>query len=478
MEDNVIFQAGAKSNMTYLFLLLSFLLGGCITAYPAPNGTISDCAQLVEDNYFNKRKDRYSQAELDAIETIPDLVRDFRTLPPKKPIIIRYSDGGELVNRCDYSAALHAVRSTELADTEPVLVIVYIHGWRIDSGQREKVWYNFPDQVPSDEIQNGDAQGADLEKFDLFLEDLRARISMRSDDEPKPNVLGVFVSWKGGTKIPGVDYLSFWNRGGGADRLGRSGQLSRLFGALENITQSDDQIVYIGHSYGARILYSTVTDRLTYDVQDAYKGDIYELVERDRNLIVLINPAMEAAPYKTIDEFRFANRFSSGQPPLMLLLQSQSDWPNRTYFPLGNAIALRLSKAERQSVGHWEAFHTHALNPSESLPQLTESNTNLPPWYDSLCIEGFCLDRVDNRIAQQSPFLVVDTSSELLRGHGWFSQGSRNLHFSEWLAGFLDRHSCEIENRRNFKRLNGLRNTDNPETSDACETIARQQFSR
>ncbi len=435
----------------YASILAMLLLPGCITSYQSPNGTIPNCSEFVESSFFKKRELKYDADELAAIQKIPWEVQDYEAEPPKSPIIIRYSDGGELVNRCDYSAALYAARSTLNEPSVPTVFVVYVHGWRIDSGPRNKLWYNFPDHVPQDALTAQEPQGGDLESFDAFLGELREKMGTRERSEQKPNVVGIFVSWKGGTKIPVLDYLSFWNRGAGADRLSRSGQLSRLFGALENIKKPNDQIIYIGHSFGARILYSTVADRLTYDVQQAYndEANTYDLITRNRDLVLLINPAMEAAPNKTIDEFRFANTFHADQAPLMMLLQSQTDWPNQSLFPLGNALALRLSKAERQSAGFWKPFRTHALRNIEESQVASSARDEDSPWYDGLCIQRYCLDRDDDWSglpAKNSPFLVVDVPASLLHLHGWFQVGERNRYFSDWLARFLDRHNCEVEN--------------------------------
>lgn len=467
----------------------ALLLPGCMTAYQAPAPTLSGCNEFMDylrdepQGVFKKYKDRVGEGvDVDA--------RTFMTKTPDKPIIVRYSDSGEISNRCDYSAALFSALYEDpdiAADKQSNLIVVYVHGWRNHSGDHDKVFYNFADldvpgkgKVFADQlVTDDDAKGHDYAYFSKFVEDLRVRTNAKASAGQHKNVIGIFVSWKGGTNVPVADFLSFWDRGAAADRLARSGSLPRLFGALESVRGEEDQIVFIGHSFGGRILYNVVEDRLIHDVQGAYKTDgTYDLIERNKDLVFLINPAFEAAVYKSIDEFRYENEFQKDQPPLIVTVTSKDDWANRLMFPAGQVVAAQAGASERRAVGFWNDFVTHSLCLEGEACYPSDAPVKKAYWYDNTCDEGVCLWRsevIEAKLARQredyvrrvteaggkpprrgiysdpqpSPFLFVQTEENILEGHGWFREGlltdgPANERFSDWMVEFISEHNCRM----------------------------------
>ena len=62
-----------------------------------------------------------------------------------------------------------------------------------------------------------------------------------------------------------LDYLTFWSRKSAADQISQWGHSTAFIGAVSSIVRSSDlapnqsQIVLVGHSLGARILFSAVS---------------------------------------------------------------------------------------------------------------------------------------------------------------------------------------------------------------------------
>ncbi len=489
------FQIGRLPSKLLFVLCIGLYLSGCITAYEAPQEQVSDCGKFLDyieknsNGQFRKQRSKVREYKdsLDQETNYWDLPKAYRSDGPNKPIIVRYSDSGELVNRCDYAAALYAAQNHQ--DGASNLIVVYVHGWRIHSGPKGKTFYNFSDTsyptghaaFAADEIDSRDPMGQDYAGFSRFINNLQEEATLRTKSPgEKKNVIGVFISWKGGTQIPIIDHLSFWNRGGAADRISRSGNLPRLFGALENIRRDEDQIVYLGHSYGARILYNVVEDRLIHEVQDAYVDadknkrdefliDSYEYLDRNKDLVFLINPAFEASLYKSVDAFRYENWFQKEQPPLMVVVTSKDDWANRTFFPLGQVAALRWQKAIRRPVGFLKEFDTHRLCRAPHKCSVSFEDVNMEYWYDDWCDNdhnGVCIvkgvataprpkspqEDKYTPVPKPTPFLFVRAEKDVLTGHGWLSVKPRedgrrepeNEAFADWLKAFIADHNCRM----------------------------------
>ena len=402
--------------------LIMMLPAGCLTAYRPPAENIYTCEDFeANPKVIKKMADEGVTGSL--LEANLGFQYDAKRAP--NAIILRYAEGGQLVNRCDYSRVLRVIQNTQKSKT----VVVYVHGWRNDSGQKDELLYNYRggDYTPQ-------SMGGDLKSFNEFLGRLR------NEDNERP-VIGIFVSWKGGTGIPVLETLSYTNRRNGADKIGNAGGLPRLMGAIANISKAQEtmdpkcaqkknltdecvvnQLIYIGHSFGARILYKAVVDDMIVNTQLEHPSDPYNssgpaqlslcdrqerfnVISSTADLVVLLNPAFEAASYQALNEFRYADRcFSEDQQPLM-------DCP----------VQRRLSE----------------LPISNSTPEL----------YNGYCLNGISLEYepsasdVSTGQMRLSPFLVITADDTVLDGHGWYSgRENKNDDFKAWLVGYLSQY--------------------------------------
>lgn len=440
---------GTYRSLVLVFALVS--LSGCLTAYRPPDENIYSCKQYEEALAVEIEAaglsvpsgEDYSYGPLAYQNS--NIEYDFDD--PPKAIILRYSEGGRIVNRCDYSKALNAFIAQ---DNMSSIVVVYVHGWRNDSGSNDEQLYNF-----SENSYPRETMGGDLETFNQMLDALRKQQSLP--------VIGIFVSWKGGSGIPGFEALTYRNRRDGADKIGAAGGLPRLLAALSNISEHqerednvDNQLIYIGHSFGGRILFKAVADDLIIKTQLAHpngenREEKFGKVDGVGDLIVLLNPAFEAASYQAIDEFRFADRlFDDDQVPKMLVFQSESDKANGMFFRFGQALTLNFNSMETQNIGFRGAYWTNELVRTESggcsevvVMKEERSPEHVVKRYNGFCYEGMVLKELPEikhgngsgltDVSDRTPFMVVRVEKEVLNGHSW--------HESEGAAAFEDSSS-------------------------------------
>jgi len=449
-----------KLNFIIYLLAIAFLLAGCAT-YHAPNQTMTSCK-----DYEAHLSDSYNSDYLQYLENNPDEALPLsqwtdrfegRNAPsPTKPIIVRYSESGDLVSRCDYSFALKAIKDID----KPKLIVVYIHGWNNDSGSTKITTYNNPaNELPP-------TSGGDLANFDIFLE--RLRKNERQSAETPREVVGIFVSWKGATPMK---YLNYYSRKRGADILSRSAHIPRLLSSIENISEKQEQrpknpydntLIYMGHSFGARILYSAVAPTVINDTQDQFceggyigsgedEGVQFGEIKTGPDLVLLANPVVSSSFYKAFDEFRYTQcHFGYQEKPLMVTLQSEADAPTRLWYSAAENFEriffLNSDTRRRTAYGHFSNHQTHTLerdsncNPAKSAIGLNEE----------FCANGIALKyappfKPENveRSQKPSPFIVAKTSKDILKGHGWLSEhtalDSDDTIFN-WMLAYIQAH--------------------------------------
>ena len=73
--------------------------------------------------------------------------------------------------------------------------------------------------------------------------------------------IGVYLGWRG-QSIPGDLFLSFWNRRDAAQRVGSSDYAEAIYRlmAVTKENSQDSRIVIVGHSFGARVLETAITN--------------------------------------------------------------------------------------------------------------------------------------------------------------------------------------------------------------------------
>jgi hypothetical protein len=377
---------------------------GCVSR-PPPSPSQAVCRPLLEHVADPSAKRRPSA--------------DGRHLFP-----VRLTDDGEFVERCELTDALQELRAPG-----PQLAVIYIHGWKHDA-------------------RPGDTDRLNLAK----LLDL---LSSREALLPHPRrVVGVYVSWNGQrSDVPILNNLTFWGRKKTADLITQSAIVTKIISAIDGTERKrrqanpaiNDVTIYAGHSFGARMLYSAVSQVVIRDVEFAFPDTMegnagasqnssepprlaYQRISGVGDLVVLLNPAFEASFYKAFEtlvrpggagvgsEEAAREKFSSDQLPLMLTLSATTDSATKIAFPIGQAIALNWSDIRRTTLGNYSPAYTHTLTVSAQ-PGGVDAQQSANYWYDKFCAGAICLVRAPTVTETGDPFIVAQAPPSVIQGH-------------------------------------------------------------
>jgi hypothetical protein len=376
---------------------------------------------------------------------ITDPTNDPRKIhrPNESIKIIRLTNSGEFVERCELTNALYELNwdrtipsgsfganKNPEAKKLPKLAVLYIHGWKHDASQDD----------------------SDLKSFSRLICELRKR------HEGKKYVVGIYVGWNAISGLPSVlENVSFWVKKSNADRIAQSAVVTKIISAIGSIIDSDpdrrDQFVAIGHSFGARILFSAVAQSLVYETERAhpsFPGGEYRVVEGAASAIILLNAAFEASRYSAIDDIsRKDERFKETQPPLVISVSTDNDWATSRAFPIGQWLGSRRSERELTTLGNYEPFFTHALVPARA-----KNVGTAPALTEEFYAAGLEMTRLPRNVTPRvvhahNPFLVARTTSAVIDGHNGIWAES----FMTWLSEFIT--AIEVRNDDKYASFAG-----------------------
>ena len=399
------------------------LVSGCVSKPPpSPVQSICDFAQ----------------------EGVPDPSLKVRPSSESAVLLpIRLTDDGEFVSRCELTDALQELRAPGAH-----LAVIYIHGWK----------------------HNARATDTDRIHFKELLEALatdQARL-------PHPRrIVGVYIAWNGeSVAVPGLDNLSFWGRKKASDLITHSAIVTKIISAIDGIERKrrkadprlGDVTVYVGHSFGARMLYSAVSQVLIHDVELSFPDTLqgfsgasanpplppnvnYSPIPGFGDLVVLLNPAFEASFYKsfetlirpggTLDTHGAREGFAPGQLPLIVTLSAENDLATRIAFPIGQIVGFDPSQIRRTTLGNYVPALTHDLlitAPAAATP--TESASSF--WYDDFCSGTLCLKRKPDIAQTGDPFIVAQVPPEVINGHSGIWQPPLRSFLIDFISALIE----------------------------------------
>lgn len=344
--------------------------------------------------------------------------------PSPSPIVrkLDLSDNGELMDRCQWTDILVEIRGgpTLASGKERAkFVVFYVHGWKHSS-------------APAD---------TDLANFTALIASLT-----EAKKDSGQDVVGVFIGWPGASSpVPVLKDLTFWGRKSAADRAIAVANVSKLLGAAANIKRlrgdPGDFITAIGHSFGARILFSSVAPVLLHNQSMAHPGSegIYDVFYGAANLTILLNPAFEASRFSAFNSNRRTEeQYNRAQEPTLLAISTSNDYPTRFAFPAGQIVTGRWTERERTTLGNYEGYVTHKLERTSSAAR-RDTDTR---WFDQFCDnsvrghsgDALCLTRTAPEKQPGNPFLVARTNGDILDGHN----GIWKETFQTWLIKFIE----------------------------------------
>jgi len=307
-----------------------------------------------------------------------------------------------------------------------VIIVVFVHGWKHDA-------------------RSDDGNLADFRKVleqAIYYEEQQAK-SQSPPQAPRP-VVGVYVGWRGmslyDNRFHVLENITFWGRQAAGRRVA-TGSVRELFGHLRYYHRKRKEeggsplFVVVGHSFGGMIVYGALAQAL---IEAAATPEVPPSLA---DLVLLVNPAIEAARYLPIpnavvkESQTSQARVQQPQPPIFVCVQAKNDWATRFAFRIGNLFSSLVQKAKdrrqrqaiRNTIGHVPRIKTHDLAAGSA----TDGGT------------GYKLSPSAQDGVNTTPFWVVQATPEVINGHGGIFK-DRFLYF---VAGLVFRHVDDTTGR-------------------------------
>ena len=276
-------------------------------------------------------------------------------------------------------------RAAEELQTNGLLFVVFVHGWK----------------------HNARWDDGNVAMFHKVLQKLGDIELEKQKSGPARRVFGVYVGWRGlSMTTPGIYDLSFWARKSAAERVGH-GAVIQLLSELEalrdksNVTNSaaiagdkraSTKLITAGHSFGGDVLFCASSPVLTERLVEDYDDEGNQQSPKSLgDLVVLINPAFEAARFETLQRLgATTNRFPVGTNSTLAIFTSTGDSATGFWFPLGREISTVFERyrnrreqraANITAVGHYTPFINYDLVPIRKEPneKIAQSHVQTKP---------------------------------------------------------------------------------------------------
>lgn len=297
---------------------------------------------------------------------------------------------------------------------------------------------------------------------------------------PDDTIRGIYIGWRGDSlAIPGLRYLTFWDRKNTSDEVGRGSLyefLLRLERAVKTPSSTRNRLTLVGHSFGASVVFNSLAQLyMQRFIEGVHASDPGRKFRGYGDLVILINPAIEAMrymPLKSATSYYAARSdglkadFSGEAYPVLLTLSSEGDWATRTTFPFARffstiwethrrASAMGSAKDEGpysewvmdfKAVGNYQGFNTHEVIQLKSpdLANRVQQCRGLPktefeelvngkngqPFPDS----GVLLRRKSDAPDKLSPYWHAELGTEIVKDHTSIG----NLNLVCWISQLLE----------------------------------------
>ena len=399
---------------------------------------------------------------------------------------VEFDDQGDFWDRNQLDA-LHESLDIESnrTDTDGLIIVVFVHGWKHNAQVCDENVSCFR------EVLTGIANAEQLRTTREF-EEGGAGLPRR--------VIGVYVGWRGlSITAPILKELSFYARKSAAHRVG-SGEVIELLTILESkrnnlnrrsVSSNTTRLITVGHSFGSAVTFSAISKILHRRLANGTLGTaVGSPIQSFGDLVVLVNPAFEAALYSGIHNIASSqDSFVEDQKPTLAVLSSETDSATGFFFPIGRFFSTMFDKtssteqkkALKTTLGNYERYRTHEAmvapvgTRGSLLPDIVESSEDVSRGkLDCSCsyIEVTPTDQIDfemhaakareeyieitpekarygkvqldytgNGGSATNPFYVIRTSDEIITEHN----GIYNQIFLDFLRVFiLDNDATEL----------------------------------
>jgi hypothetical protein len=331
---------------------------------------------------------------------------------------VEADDEGWLYQPGQATKAIDAVRdSVKEKDT---FVVLFVHGWHHSA------------QCCDDNVE-----GFKETLTRLHQELARPGFRQARDGAEDFRLIGIYVSWRARSLPSWLDYFSFWGRKSAAERIAEVdvreflNRLNRVYrdqnrptearaadngpaGASSSAARNFLGLVTIGHSFGGQLVLRTVSASLEQELEELNPAPGYlherwtigppsqptpapRAVRGFGDLVILVNPAVEAAAYQKLNVLSRGMTYPQVQTPVMLTVSADNDKPRHGLFTWGRILGewftskpykpdLTERESERQALGVWGPNGvqvTHRLQPIDAQMSLIATQKKHTP--EPLC---------------------------------------------------------------------------------------------
>lgn len=295
--------------------------------------------------------------------------------------VVEIDDDG-FTNPAQLQQVREMVENRAKADDRGLLIITFAHGWHHGAGVCDR----------------------DLCCFRRVLD----RFSRMEHLAGSVNVVGIYIGWRGESiDKPYANAATLWNRKAAAQRIGRTGAkevllaLDEGYGKLKrNYPEKYVAMVTVGHSLGGAMVFNVMKGLALGNAKDVLdpKKHSFRVVraEKDRveaaargekairarlgDLVVLVNPAIEASQYAPFDNdlpdtsypsFPLPDKklpYSKDQLPVLMTVASEADMAVGVAFPAFRVLtglihpSILTDSAKIKGMGHYAPQITHSLD--------------------------------------------------------------------------------------------------------------------
>jgi hypothetical protein len=269
---------------------------------------------------------------------------------------VEVDDQGWLFQRDQLKAVLDRIGQEE--KNNRLLIVTFVHGWKHNA--------------------RTDDTNVEMLRKNLRILNLLERSVSKREGRPARKIVGVYCGWRGLSQtLPVLKEFTFWERKNTAQEVGR-GALGEVFMKLEDIRNqshiqhtnepSQTRLIIVGHSFGGAATFSALsallTERAVHDADHITEGRY-----RFADLVMLVNPAFEAARFEILEEAARSENGATSNQVSIAIFTSKSDDATKIAFPLGRYFSTLFEKykddfqkkANVTAVGHFQPFITHDL---------------------------------------------------------------------------------------------------------------------
>jgi hypothetical protein len=322
---------------------------------PAIVSTLFGCTPLKQ--YRTEYVTPPSDPTRAALEETPDYLLGF----------VEFDDHGWLWDARQMHAVLDRIRAEDAR--QGLLILVFAHGWK----------------------HNASYDDENVKSLRAVLKELHsveaADSAQASPPRPPRKIVGVYLGWRGlSQRLPLIKEFSFWERKNTAHAVGQGAVSEVLVGLdtirkesrlkykeqAENNLRQPTMLVVVGHSFGGAVVYSSLAPFLEERLIDTLDCNGQDRVPRGfGDLVVLVNPAFEAARFEVLKRSSDERAFAGKQPATIAIFTSKGDWATGLAFPAGRFLSTLFEKYRQdqpqyvpnlEAVGHYAPYITHNLN--------------------------------------------------------------------------------------------------------------------